>query len=179
MDIDALPSLRCWAVEVEIGGWPYRIPPLPAADWMIAISASFTRVVPGLLEGDIESLLDGLVDGSVAYGEVRDAARDAIAQISGMKWWAATRLVYYLDQHWGTVGGALLSRGTNPSTSPLGAVLTSTYRILLENCKNEQERSKLDFELMKPPPGVSAKELYDPARAAANFKALASLPMDS
>lgn len=179
MDIDALPSLRCWAVEISIGDELYRIPPLPAADWMIAISASFTRVVPGLLDGDIESLLDGLACGEVPYAEIRDAARDAIAQTSGMKWWAAARLVYYLDQHWGTVGGALLSRGTNPSTSPLGAVLTSTYRILLENCKNEQERTKLDFELTKPPPGVSAKELYNPAKAAASFKALASLPMDS
>jgi hypothetical protein len=174
MDIDALPSLRCWAVEVFIGEEVYRIPSLPAADWLIAISASFTRIVPGMLEGDLEGLLDRVAYGDVPYGELREAGRDAIAQVSGMKWWAAARLVYYLGSHWSTIGGALLLRGTDPSTHSIGAVLTSTYRILLENCKNEQERVKLDYELERPPTGTPISQMYDADKATASFMALAS-----
>jgi hypothetical protein len=176
VDIDALPSLRCWAVEVDIGGEAYRIPPLPAADWLIAISASFTRVVPGMLEGDIEDLLDRVSYGDVPYAEVRAASRDAIAQVAGMKWWAAARLVYYLGSHWSTIGGALLLRGADPSTHSIGAVLTSTYRVLLENCKNEQERVKLDYELERPPAGIPISQMYDANKATASFMALANAP---
>ena len=140
MDIDALPSLRCWAVEVDIGDQSYRIPPLPATDWLIAISTSFTRVVPGMLEGNIEDLLDLVSYGDIPYVELRDAGRDTIAQVAGMKWWAAARLVYYLGSHWSTVGGALLMRGIDPSTHSIGAVLPCTYRLLLENCVGENDQ---------------------------------------
>ncbi len=176
MDIDTLPSLRCWAVEVDIGGGIYRIPPLPAADWLAAISASFTRVVPGMLEGDIEDLLDRVAYGDIPYSELRDAGRDTITQATGMKWWAAARLVYYLDSHWSTIGGAVLMRGIDPSTRSIGAVLTCTYRVLLENCKNEQERVKLDHELERPPSGIPISQMYDPAKATASFMALANAP---
>lgn len=176
MDIDALPSMRCWAVEVDIAEETYRIPALPAADWLIAISVSFTRVVPGMLEGDIEGLLDRVTYGDVPYAEIRDASRDAITQVTGMKWWAATRLIYYLGSHWGTVGGALLSRGVDLSRHSIGAVLTSTYRILLENCKNEQERVKLDFALERPPSGIPISQMYDAQKATASFMALANAP---
>lgn len=176
MDIDALPSLRCWAVEVDIAGETHRIPALPAADWLIAISASFTRVVPGMLEGDIETLLDRVAYGDVPYAEIRDASRDAIAQVTGMKWWAAARLIYYLGSHWSTIGGALLSRGVDLSKHSIGAVLTSTYHILLENCKDAAERKKLDFALERPPAGIPISQVYDADKATANFMALASAP---
>jgi len=176
MDIDALPSLRCWAVEVYIGEETHRIPPLPATDWLIAISTSFTRIVPGMLEGDIEALLDRVAYGDVSYPQLRDAGRDVIGQVAGMRWWAAARLVYYLGSHWSTVGGALLLRGADPSTHSIGAVLTSTYRILLENCKDEQERRKLDFELERPPPGIPISQMYDADKATASFMALANAP---
>lgn len=171
-----LPSLRCWAVEIGIGGQQYRIPALPATDWLIAISASFTRVVPGMLEGDIEELLDRVAYGDVPYQELRDASRDAISQATGMRWWAAARLVHYLGSHWGTIGGVLLSRGTDMSTQPIGAILTHTYRILLENCKDEQERRKLDFELERPPAGIPISQMYDADKATASFMALANTP---
>jgi hypothetical protein len=64
----------------------------------------------------------------------------------------------------------------DPSTAPLGAVLTLTYRILLENCKDEGERRKLDIELDKPPVGVPVAEMFDQRQAAANFMALADAP---
>jgi hypothetical protein len=55
-------------------------------------------------------------------------------------------------------------------------VLTLTYRMLLENCKGEPERQRVDRELDKPPTGVPVAEIFDPQQAAANFMALAGAP---
>jgi hypothetical protein len=83
VDIDALPSLRCWAVEVDIGDATYRIPSLPASHWLIAISMSFTRVVPGMIEGNVEDLLDQVTYGDILR-EAADAGRGtAIARVAG------------------------------------------------------------------------------------------------
>jgi len=175
---DAAPSLRVWAVQVELGGRSYRIPPRPASDWLQAIAApGLGAIVPGLLEQseDTEDMLDMVLDGAIAFTDWQEAARSAIAEISGTKWWSATRLTAYLLGHWGTVGAAVLSR-VDPTTAPLGAVLTHTYRILLENCKDEQERQRLDMELDRPPSGLPVAEMIDQQQAAANFMALANAP---
>lgn len=179
MRIDATASLRLWAVNVTLGGRTYRIPPRPAAAWLAAIgSPNLARIVPGMLEDTEagEDILDLVLDGELQASEWRDAAHQAIATVTGMKWWTAARLTNYLLEHWGTVGGAVLSRGQDPATAPVGAVLTLTYRILLENCKDEQERRKLDLELDKPPTGVPVAEMFDAQQAAANFMALADAP---
>lgn len=178
MKIDATPSLRLWAVQVELGSRVYRIPPLPASEWLGAIAApTLGRVVPGLLEmaDDHDELLDLILDGTVPVAEWQAAARSAIADISGMKWWSAARLTHYLYGNWGTLGAAVLAR-CDPSTEPVGKVLTHAYRILLENCKDEQERQRLDMELTRPPSGVPIAEMFDADQAAANFMALAGAP---
>jgi hypothetical protein len=176
--IDATASMRCWAVDIQVGdGW-YRIPALPAADWMEAIADSYYRVVPALVDDAPDAsgqrLADLVLDGAVAAGECTDAAREAIEAVAGVRWWVAVRLVAYLREHWSTLGGAVLARGVDPARAPLGAVLTVAYRLLLENCKDEQERQRLDLALEKIPPGVAAAQAYDADRAAANFMALGS-----
>jgi hypothetical protein len=179
VNIDAAPSLKLWAVTVTAGGRAYRIPPLPAADWLRAIaSPSLGQVFPGMIpDSEVrDEVLDALLEGGLSLAEWHRAAHDAIAAISGTKWWSATRLTRYLLDNWGTVGGAVIARGMDPSTAPLGAVLTLTYRILLENCKDEGERRKLDIELDKPPVGVPVAEMFDQRQAAANFMALADAP---
>lgn len=179
MKIDATASLRLWAVTVDLGGDRYRIPPRPAAAWLAAIGdVSLSRILPGMLE-DVEAgedLLDRVLDGEIPVVEWQDAARDAIATVTGMKWWTASRLTYYLLDNWGTLGGAALARGLDPAVAPVGAVLTLTYRILLETCKDETERRKLDLELDKPPTGIPISEMYDAKQAAASFMALANAP---
>lgn len=179
MKIDATASLRVWAVTVELAGRSYRIPPRPAAAWLGAIaSTNLARVVPGMIE-DVEAgedLLDALLAGEIPVADWQDAAHDAIATVTGMKWWTASRLTYYLLDSWSVLGGAVLARGLDPSVAPVGAVLTLTYRILLENCKDETERRKLDLELDKPPTGIPVSEMYDPKQAAANFMSLAGAP---
>jgi hypothetical protein len=175
---EAEPSLRLWAVHIELAGRRYRIPPLPASDWLLAVAApSLGRIVPGMLErsDDADEILDLVLDGTIPLGEWQEASRSAIATISGTKWWSAARLTAYLLAHWGTVGAAVLAR-VNPSTEPYAKVLVHTYRILLENCKDEQERQRLDMELDRPPAGLPVAEMIDQQQAAANFMALANAP---
>lgn len=175
MNIDPTASLKRWAVTVDLGGRRWRIPPHGAGVWLQALRGSYSQVVPGLLEldsDDQDELLDMLMDGRLRIDECREAARDAIGAVSGMKWWAATRLASYLMQEWGTLGGALLTRGIDLETQPLGAVLTISYRLLLENCKGEPERQKLDIELMKVPPGVAIEQMIDQRAATAAAMAL-------
>ncbi len=174
MKIDAVASLRCWAVNVRLGGHDYRIPPMPAADWLEAITGYYHQIVPGMVQDDDNELADAIIGMSVSTAECNDAAREVIAEISGMKWWTAARLSSYLMSNWGVLGGELLTRGMNPATAPLGAVLTLTYRILLENCKGEQERGRVDLELDRVPPGTPIGQMFDAKQAAANFMALAN-----
>lgn len=179
MKIDATASLKVWAVTVTLGGERHRIPPRPAAAWLAAIgSNNLSRVVPGLLE-DVEAgedLLDRVLDGEIPVTEWQDACRQAIGTVTGMKWWTAARLTSYLLDNWGTMGGAIIAKGLDPATAPVGSVLTLVYRIALENCKDEAERRKLDLELDKPPTGVPISAMFDESQAAANFMALADAP---
>lgn len=179
MKIDATPSLRLWAVTVHLGGQAHRIPPRPASDWLRAIgSVNLSQIVPGMLEDRErgEDILDQILAGEVSATEWREAAYDAIAAVSGMKWWSAARLAHYLLENWGTLGGVMIARGLDPSRAPLGAVLTLTYRCVIENCKDEAERKKFDRELEKPPSGIPIEQMYDQRQAAANFMALANAP---
>jgi hypothetical protein len=178
--IEAEASLRCWPVNLSLGGLAFQIPALPASDWIQAIGGGYHRIVPGLVQErrdtDEGTLTDLVLNGRVDAAECTEAARDAIEAVSGMHWWAAARLTQYLVGHWATLGGVLLLKGVNLSAAPLGAVLTATYRLLQENCKDEAERQRLDIALEQVPPGVSAVRVYDQAAAAANFMALANAP---
>lgn len=178
MRFAAAASMRCWGVLLTVGDREYAIPPLAAGPWLEAITyPTYRRIVPGMVAGlDADDLLDEVVAGRVRMADLDAAARDAIAEVSGMRWWSATRLASWLVGNWDTLGSAVLSRGLDMSTAPLGAVLVVTYRVILENQKSEQERHKVDLELDRPPVGVSAEEMFDPRSATAAFMALADAP---
>jgi len=181
MNIDPAASLRRWAVTVELAGREFRIPPLGADAWLLAIQGAYVKIVPGMFELDSDAqddLLDLMLAGRLSITECQVAARDAIGTAAGMKWWAAVRLSSYALQEWGTIGGALLTRGIDPAQISYGAFLTATYRFILENCKGEPERQKLDIELLKVPPGVSVEEMIDRRAASAAFMALAAADGD-
>ena len=60
MIIDPIASLRCWEIEVEIGGQEYTIPALPAADWWAALlDDRHEAAILGLIRDD--SGLDDLL----------------------------------------------------------------------------------------------------------------------
>lgn len=176
MRFDPAASMRCWGVTVEIGGRDYRIPPHPAAVWLPAIVAPSLRpIVPGMVVGlAVDDLLDQMEAGAVSVTEMDRAARDAIGEVAGMKWWAAARLSGWLWGNWDSIGGLLMSRGIDMGAIPLGAVLVAAYRIIQENRKDEAERRKIDLELDKPPvnSGVAVEEMFDQKAATQSFMAL-------
>ena len=178
MRFDAEASMRCWGVALSIGGRDYAIPPLAAGPWLTAITTpSYRAIVPGLVRGlSNDDLLDAMVARQVKVADLDQAAREAIAEISGMRWWSATRLAAWLVGNWHTLGSAVLSRGLKMDTDPLASVLVVAYRVILENCKDEQERQKVDIELDLAPRGVAAEEMFDQQAARAAFMALADAP---
>lgn len=179
MELDAAASMRCWGVYVSIGGQEYWVPPRPAGPWLLAIMGPYRGIVPGMVAGlDADDLLDLMVAGQVRGSDLDTAARDAIEQVTGAPWWSATRLTAWLLGNWASLGSALLTRGVDLSTAPVGAVIAITYRLVMENCKDEQERMRVDMELDRPPEGVSIDAVFDERRAAAAFLALAGSGRD-
>lgn len=157
-------------VVVELGGGEYRIPALPATEWMLALlEKDWADIVPGMCEGDLEELHDAIAYGDVSVEECQRAAQDAVTAAAGLDWWAAVKII-----HSGAVDpaamGELRTSGLNMAEAPLAAVVVALYRIYTRD-KDPKDVAKLDAELMKLPPGVSAVEArYDPDAAAAAFE---------
>jgi hypothetical protein len=66
MAADALAALRIWALDVELGGDTFTVPPLPASEWFLAILDEDTPLplIPGLMDGvAVERVSDLLLDG--------------------------------------------------------------------------------------------------------------------
>lgn len=171
MRFDPEAGLRCWPVDVDVGGRTWTIPALPAADWMAAALTGWLDIVPGLVDQPA-ALDDVLDDGTVSYDDCVAAARDALEAAAGCRWWVALRLVHTVCD-WATVGGELLLRGVDPGTAPLGAVLAAAYRAATRNADDPQ-RARIDLALDRPPEGVPVDEWFDEDAAADAFMALAA-----
>lgn len=168
----ALASLRVWAVEVDLAGRSYRIPPLPASEWFAAVlSGDHAPVVPGLLDAaEQEEIIDLLLDGTIDHRALEDANHDALAAASGWKWWEAERLIVSAAVGWKVIGGLLQGAGLDLSTAPLGAVLSSMYAMAVTHMKPE-ERFTFDAQISQPPLG-RAREHFDQDAYADNFAEL-------
>lgn len=180
MRFDAAASLKCWRIVVDIGGRDYTIPAQPAGPWLSAlVSGSWRPILPGMLVGaDADRILDEMERGRVKVSALDAAAREAVAEVCGMKWWSAVRLAAWLWGNWDTVGSLVLARGLAMDRDPIGAVLVVAYRVIQEHRKDEQERQRIDLELDKPPvnAGVSAEEMFD--QQAATQAAMAMLNLN-
>lgn len=152
----ALASLRIWAIEVDVGGYTYRIPPQPASEWMSAIlSDEVWPIVPAMLEPeDEELLLDRVLAGEVTMTDVTRANRDAVAAASGWNWWEAERLVVSAAAEWRVVGGLLHGAGVVVDQVSLGALLSAIYAMAVTNMTKE-DRFKFDAQLSAPPVGYA------------------------
>lgn len=158
------------AVRVVLGGEQYRIPALPAADWMVVmLDKDLADIVPGMLEGDLDALWDRVFDGEVTTAQCEQAAKDALSAVAGTPWWVAVKLVHSAAADPAVIG-ELRSSGADLTTLPLGAVLAALYRIYTRD-REPKEVAKVDAEIAKLPPGVSAVTArYDAAAAAAAFE---------
>lgn len=174
MKVDPEATLRCWGVDVEIGGKVYAIPALPARDWVLAVldvtsqglSGPLPGVVPGLIADD--ELADAIADGEVSSEECARAARAAVEAASGTRWWTAIRVAHSTA---GTdIGAELTARGVDPGVIPFGAYLAAAYRVATREA-TDVDRAKVDAALEAPPAGLPAEEWFGEADTTATFAA--------
>lgn len=181
MRFDHSAGLRPWPVEFDLDGQTWRIPALPAADWLDAFIDSpvdLAGIVPGLVadpdEGDTLAgrLFDAAYDDeddlfSTGLEEARvEVARTVLAAAAGVPWWIAGRLAVEAVT-WTGVGGELVLRGVDYERAPLAAVLAAAYRVIVSST-DQKQLPKILTKIEAPPPGM-AKEAFDEGAAAAAF----------
>lgn len=142
-------------MEVSLGGEEYRIPALPAADWVEAIlSKDATAIVPGLFpREDEEEILILLMAGEIDTDEILAAARDAIEAAAGRPWWEAMRLVSSAGENADTVLGTLVKEGFDFERRSLAALCAVIYALATSNM-DKKDRAKFDMDLKSMPAEV-------------------------
>lgn len=167
MDVDPLASMRCWAVDLLIGGREYEIPALPAADWWpVLVSGDPLRVLDLALSTD--DLDEALLDGQVSGDEIGESIFDAIAEATGRSAHVAFCLVTAATHGWSVVGGELAKRGFRWDVMPIGAALDAVYVLLLENIPEKKDRERFQ-RLLDSDPGRKR----DPEKIKTEFELLA------
>src|ERR1700733_10449980 len=79
MAADALAALRSWAIDVDLGGDTFTVPPRPATDWFLAILDEDTPLplIPGLMDGSAEErITDLILDGLTTTDEIVTRSRE-------------------------------------------------------------------------------------------------------
>ncbi len=167
MKIDPEATLRCWKVDVDVAGRTYTIPALPARAWILATYGSWADIVPGMLEGDVDELEEGIASGTVSSEECKRAAREALEAAAGTRWWTASRLAHCAGD---AIGSELLLAGINPDTTPFGAWLLAAYRVATRHAKDVQI-AQLDSELDAPPADMTPEQLWEESDTMGGFAA--------
>jgi hypothetical protein len=148
--VDAAAALRCWGLDVTVGGHTYQLPPLPAAEWVDAVQGSWYGLIPGLVDGG-DAIIDAIADGTVTSGQVVEAAQDALAEACGMPWWQALRLIQ-LTVSDPLAAGMLVLGGVNAQQVSIGAWVVAAYALLVKDA-DEKDRARIDRDISKPPTG--------------------------
>lgn len=177
MPADALAALRIWALEVELAGETFVVPPRPAVDWFLAIldEDAVLPLVPGLMSGESEErVTDMLLDGEITTDLIVTRSREVLTAAAGRPWWEADRLIRSAGASWHIIGGELTRLGVDLEKVSLAAALNAIYVICVRTM-DEKERNKFDIDLRLPPigvEGVKTEEMYDQRAAEAAFASL-------
>lgn len=177
MATDALAALRVWALEVELAGETFVVPPRPAADWFLAILDEDVPLplIPGMMEASAEDeVADLLLDGSLTVEEITTRSRELLTAAAGRPWWEADRLIRSAGASWHIIGGELTRLGVDLDKVSLAAALNAIYVVCVRTM-DEKERNKFDIDLRLPPigvEGVTTEEMYDQQAAESAFAAL-------
>lgn len=177
MAADALAALKIWALEVELAGETFVVPPRPAVDWFVAIldEDAALPLIPGLMSASAEErITDLLLDEAIDTDLIVTRSRELLTAAAGRPWWEADRLIRSSGRDWHIIGGELTRLGVDLGKVSLGAALNAIYVICVRTM-DEKERNKFDIDLRLPPigvEGVAADELYDQRAAEAAFAAL-------
>lgn len=162
--------MRCWAIELELGGRTYEVPALSAVDWWPVLSAADPAGVLDLVtSSDLdERLLAGDLDG----GELAEACRDAVEEAAGRSFHSAVVLVMVAEGQWPVINGSLVRRGFRWEDQPLGAALDAIYSVVTEALEKEPLEkflALLDNETLTDP----KKKRKAPARIVNEFETMA------
>lgn len=177
MAADALAALRIWAIDVELGGDTFTVPPRPAVEWFLAILDEDVPLplIPGLMDDAAEDrITDLLLEGTVTAELIATRSRELLTEASGRPWWEADRLIRSSGASWHIIGGELTRLGVDLDKVSLAAALNAIYVICVRTM-DDKERNKFDIDLRLPPigvDGVTADELYDQRAAESAFTAL-------
>lgn len=154
--MDPVASLRPVEVDVQLGQWEYTVPALDAAEWIeVLVDGGTWAIVPGLLAPeDRVSVMRDYVGGRVTGEEMVTAAHHVLEAAGGRRWWEVERLVQAaIGENWPTIHGKMLLTGMRFDGMPLGAFINAVWALALSSCQKESERSALEWEVTKPPPG--------------------------
>jgi len=156
----ALAALRVLAVDFDLGGQPYSIPPLPASEWLEVVWNFEDEPLPflHLLSDDEQAdIMWAMLGGTVTVEELAQRCREILAAVSGRRWWEADRLIRSSAASWGYIGGELTRRGVDLDKVSLAAALNVIYVICVLTMTAD-ERKKFDFELSVPPVNATPEE---------------------
>lgn len=152
VDVDPLASMRCWAIEIELGGRVYDIPALPAVEWWpVLSSADLSQILDFVVSrpDDPSNLDDLLLSGALSTEDLVEALTDAIEQTAGRSYHSALVLAAVANSQWAVINGALVQTGFRWDDQPLGAALDAVYAVIAERMDKDdlvKFRALLDNE---------------------------------
>lgn len=155
VDVDPVASLKIWSVDVITPVGTFKIPPLPANMWLIAIYeswGSFERIIDLLKYDDRTRLEDAVLEGRLEEGQLYVAVTEAITVAAGRPWWQAINLLDLLRGDWSRLHGKTL-KGFDPARFSLAAYLDRAYSAVIE-LTDEKSRQKVDGFIETPSPGM-------------------------
>jgi hypothetical protein len=160
--MDAGAALTPSEIEVRLGEWIYTIPALPASAWVEALlDEEGGAIVPGLMDPATRTdVWRQFLLGHITKEELDEAWRSAVGAASGQPWWQCARLIMSAAHQdaWPIVHGKLIMRGLRLEEISLGALYNALYFLLLEACKDDNDRASFEFNLTSPPPEVTVEE---------------------
>lgn len=142
MDVDPAASMRCWAIELELGGRVFEIPALPAADWWpVFESADLNKILDMIVSTEQADLDEYLLTTSLGP-DVSEALKDAAEEVAGRSLHVSLILAYVATQHWPAINGDLARHGFRWDVQPIGAALDAIYLRIMNSFSDQEAQDK-------------------------------------
>jgi hypothetical protein len=171
VEVDPVASMRCWAIEIELGGHFFEVPPLPAADWWPVLTSADRALILDMVESSPEHDLDEMIlAGELSGDDLSQALLDTIESVTGRPAQAAYVLAAVAQLQWPSINGRLAERGFRWDVMPIGAALDAIYAIVV-GALEEEPRKRFLALLDRPLPGH--KREIDRDKVVSEFEAMA------
>ena len=140
MEVDPAASMRCWAVEIELGGRVFEIPALPAVDWWPVVSELDLALILDFIVSrpdDLDNVDDLLLSGAFTAEELTTALTDAFEEVAGRSLHVAFVLATVAKTGWSTINGAMVTTGFRWDEQPLGTALDALYLAITDRLEKD------------------------------------------